>query len=376
MGVIEIRGLGAPGVDCLAAALRVVCTSEHFPDWADFRLQTDTRTRPIRQNGKAPGVAADGESSVAEGPHIVIELLEAEQQPVAPRPGRGTVYLGVFLGADRTMAVQVYSGMDAYYDGLYAWPGSAHSAAPPDQVAADFAFQQWLGLGIRLARARAETLQAREQLTLALLDTHRQLARELHSGPVQELVAGTFLTGLLPEGSGEPVLAQMQSALGDLRRICQRLNPPALDDFGLAAALRTAVQAQTRTHPGFSPEVNLAADPAALATAAAGVIYVIFERLMRVLLAASQVTVRRIDLAASDQVTYVSSGGLESASPRYQGKDVALTVEWLGPQLPAALDAWYRLARELCAAAGGQVYIHQTPEAGAVIVRMPAAEVN
>ncbi|MEX1019402.1 MAG: hypothetical protein WDZ49_07070 [Litorilinea sp.] len=129
-------------------------------------------------------------------------------------------------------------------DSVYKWPGNGADSgrdAPIEDV-----FGQWLALGVALAQARYAADTGRRQLAGALLDSQRKIAKEIHGGAVQELVAGTFLLGLIPDGAGEPVLTQIQSALADLRTLCQRLNPPALDDFGLVAALRTGIRSYQR----------------------------------------------------------------------------------------------------------------------------------
>jgi signal transduction histidine kinase len=79
----------------------------------------------------------------------------------------------------------------------------------------------------------------------ALLDgqetERRRLARELHDETGQALAS--ILLGLkaLERDVGEQPLAVIRelvdSALGDVRRLTVELRPPALDDFGLAAAL-------------------------------------------------------------------------------------------------------------------------------------------
>ena len=68
-----------------------------------------------------------------------------------------------------------------------------------------------------------------------------RLARELHDETGQALAS--ILLGLktLEKQVGEEPLVQLRelvaSALGDVRRLTVELRPPALDDFGLAAAL-------------------------------------------------------------------------------------------------------------------------------------------
>src|SRR6185369_17736813 len=73
----------------------------------------------------------------------------------------------------------------------------------------------------------------------------RRLARELHDETGQALAS--ILLGLktLEREVGEEPLVQLRelvaSALGDVRRLTVELRPPALDDFGLEAALERLV---------------------------------------------------------------------------------------------------------------------------------------
>jgi len=88
-----------------------------------------------------------------------------------------------------------------------------------------------------------------------------RLARELHDETGQALAS--ILLGLktLEEQVGEDPLAVIRelvaSALGDVRRLTVELRPPALDDFGLAAAL-DRLTGVVRERSGLALDVNVA----------------------------------------------------------------------------------------------------------------------
>jgi signal transduction histidine kinase len=88
----------------------------------------------------------------------------------------------------------------------------------------------------------------------------RRLARELHDETGQALAS--ILLGLkaLEREIGEEPLAVIRelvdSALGDVRRLTVELRPPALDDFGLAAALERLASVIGERSP-FTVDVNV-----------------------------------------------------------------------------------------------------------------------
>jgi len=92
----------------------------------------------------------------------------------------------------------------------------------------------------------------------------RRLARELHDETGQALASILLgLKGLEREVGAEPLAVireLVDSALGDVRRLTVELRPPALDDFGLAAALeRLASVIGERSSFTLDVNVNLPA---------------------------------------------------------------------------------------------------------------------
>lgn len=90
--------------------------------------------------------------------------------------------------------------------------------------------------------------QSREQLVLAREDERRRLHHRLHDGLGPNLVAGVMqlevAKGMLdrdPAGAGRLLDAQISASrelIGDVRGLVFDLRPPALDQLGLAGALR------------------------------------------------------------------------------------------------------------------------------------------
>jgi signal transduction histidine kinase len=95
-------------------------------------------------------------------------------------------------------------------------------------------------------QSREDLLHAQHRLLLSREEERARLARELHDGPIQELVGLNIELGLLfsveekgplQQALGE-IRAQVQGLLGGLRQVCTDLRPPMLDTLGLGAALQ------------------------------------------------------------------------------------------------------------------------------------------
>lgn len=101
---------------------------------------------------------------------------------------------------------------------------------------------------LHAAQLTAELQQARERLVASLEDERRRLRRDLHDGLGPSLAGILFqleaLTNVVdPEpGPAWPLLhdlrSEVRTLVGDTRRIVHGMRPPALDDYGLAEALR------------------------------------------------------------------------------------------------------------------------------------------
>jgi signal transduction histidine kinase len=88
-----------------------------------------------------------------------------------------------------------------------------------------------------------QTLSDREE-------EHRRIARELHDGPLQSLVLlwrklDALEGSTLPDGAGalDEARSLAEQVADELRRFSRDLRPSILDDLGLAAALKSEVQA-------------------------------------------------------------------------------------------------------------------------------------
>ncbi len=108
-----------------------------------------------------------------------------------------------------------------------------------------------------LDQANAALQDAQRRLLLEREDERKHLARELHDQAIQDLLGlGYQIEEMLTvQPSTEdltPNLTLMQDdvrrLVGDLRRICNNLRPPALDSLGLGAAIRSHAQQWAERH--------------------------------------------------------------------------------------------------------------------------------
>ena len=149
-----------------------------------------------------------------------------------------------------TLPLQAYGGPVGWLS--YRLPDRPLSPAE-DRLLHDLA--RHLG-GVLHARGLHRDLQrARERLVLAREEERRRLRRDLHDG-IGPALAGLTLKAetarvLLPPGADatarqlQALSEEIRRTVVDVRRVVEGLRPPALDELGLAAACRQAVDRLT-----------------------------------------------------------------------------------------------------------------------------------
>ena len=104
------------------------------------------------------------------------------------------------------------------------------------------------GVAAHAVRLTADLQRSRERLVSALEEERRRLRRDLHDGLGPQLASQTLTLTAARQllrhdpAQAEALLAEAikhaQDAITDIRRVVYDLRPPALDDLGLAGALR------------------------------------------------------------------------------------------------------------------------------------------
>jgi len=116
-----------------------------------------------------------------------------------------------------------------------------------------------------------EKIQYRERLTQVqhrLLDQREQermqIARDLHDGPLQELIAATYAIQSLMANSPEEVKeslievrASLQNQIQELRTYASILRPPTLHKLGLEKTIRSHMDEFTQKHPDIQVHLEM-----------------------------------------------------------------------------------------------------------------------
>jgi two-component system, NarL family, sensor kinase len=164
-------------------------------------------------------------------------------------------------------------------------PGEPLGAAD-HRLLADFARQA--GIAAHAVRLTADLQASQERLVTAREKERRRLRRDLHDGLGPHLASQALTLdaarSLLHKdpAAADAVLIELreqtQQAVADIRRIVNDLRPPALDDRGLAEALREHAARYAHTGlrvtidaPGRLPPLTAAVDLAAYRIAAEAV---------------------------------------------------------------------------------------------------------
>ncbi|HEX6291570.1 MAG TPA: ATP-binding protein [Herpetosiphonaceae bacterium] len=118
-------------------------------------------------------------------------------------------------------------------------------------------------------RQRALDSERVHQQLLRVREAERShMARELHDEVIQELIALNYhlaeLRSIMPQEHSQylaPLQEHVRQIVGDVRRLCADLRPPALDSLGLVAAIRFRIRA-VQQHAPFSIRLLVQGDEA------------------------------------------------------------------------------------------------------------------
>jgi signal transduction histidine kinase len=121
------------------------------------------------------------------------------------------------------------------------------------------------GVAAHAVRLTADLQRSREQLVSAREEERRRLRRDLHDGLGSQLAAlhlrADTLRALIAtdpsaaEAAASELRDEIRAAVADIRRLVYALRPPALDELGLAGALRAlAAQYQSPDGPRLTVE--------------------------------------------------------------------------------------------------------------------------
>lgn len=115
-----------------------------------------------------------------------------------------------------------------------------------------------------ITQSKQELQAAHRRLLAGREEERKRLAREIHDGPVQELVGVSYWLRDYARQAGESALAeplgelrrQSLHLLEELRHICAELRPPVLDVMGLAAAIHAHAEEEIKAGPPITLDLD------------------------------------------------------------------------------------------------------------------------
>ncbi|GIG56330.1 hypothetical protein Lfu02_07020 [Longispora fulva] len=265
-----LRGSGAPVVATLVIALAFNPARVRLQRGVD-RLLYGSRSDPVRAVSRVGArLAADDLTGVLEGTRDALRLpfaaLRRDGHELAASGQPPTTLHTVPLVFRGTRAGELLVGVR---------PGDRR-LAPADLAVLDLLAAP-LAAALHASTLAEEVQASRERIVAAREEERRRLHREVHDGLGPALTGAGFKADAahnLVAGAPERAAAlltelrrDIRDAIDDLRRLVYGLRPPALDELGLAGALRRHGQALPLTVTVEAPAV-LPVLPAAVEVAA------------------------------------------------------------------------------------------------------------
>jgi signal transduction histidine kinase len=196
-----------------------------------------------------------------------------------------------------------------------------------------FVLARMYGLARKVAAQAAERKRLLDRTVEAREEERIRVAADLHDGPIQRLASMTYMAELARTrvaGRGGDTEANLIGSLGSqiseevraLRRLMAELRPPALDDWGLPAALvEYGAEFQERTGIRCTVQADL---PARLGSSSETLLYRVAQEALN--------NVHKHAQAANVRVTLTAEPGTVLLEVRDDGRgfDVTRTQELLG----------------------------------------------
>jgi signal transduction histidine kinase len=219
-------------------------------------------------------------------------------------------------------------------------------------------------VAVHAVRLTADLQHSRERLVATREEERRRLRRDLHDGLGAQLAGLNVQAGTLrrliprdPAAADELVVElrdELRAAIADIRRLVHDLRPPALDDLGLAAALRRLAERYGSEDEQLQVLVETPEDLPTLPAAVEVAVYRITQEAL--------INVARHARARNCVVRLAVD------------EDVALEIVDDGIGIPVERGAGVGLSsmRERASELGGSCVVEPAPKGGTrVLVRLP-----
>jgi signal transduction histidine kinase len=243
-------------------------------------------------------------------------------------------------------------------------PGEEFSAADRSLLE-DLARQA--EVAVHAVRLSTDLQHSRERLVVTREEERRRLRRDLHDGLGAQLAGLNVQAGTLrrliphdPAAAEELVVElrdELRSAIADIRRLVYDLRPPALDDLGLAEALRRLAERYDSNGEQLHVSVEVPEDLPVLPAAVEVAVYRIAQEALTNVARHARALICTVRLTVND--------------------DVALEIIDDGVGIPAERSAGVGLSsmRERASELGGSCVVESAQEGGTrVLVSLPLAK--
>jgi signal transduction histidine kinase len=260
IGIVVVAIVAQPVRDRLQRAVNRLMYGERDDPYAVLSHLARRLEATLAPEAVLPNVV----ESVAQAlklPYVAIALA-----PASDSPGHDDAFpIAAAYGAPAADVLHLPLVYQAETVGaLLVSPRAGEVFAPADRrLLADLARQT--GVAAHTVRLTAGLQRSREQLVTAREEERRRLRRDLHDGLGSQLAALHLRAGTLrrtlPPGlpDADAGVAELQAgihaAIADIRRLVYELRPPALDELGLAGALRS-LAAQCSSANGLQVRVD------------------------------------------------------------------------------------------------------------------------
>jgi signal transduction histidine kinase len=215
------------------------------------------------------------------------------------------------------------------------------------------------GVAVHAVQLTADLQRSRERIVTAREEERRRLRRDLHDGLGPRLAGLTLRIEtardqLAHDPGADELLGdlsrRMEEAVTDIRRLVYGLRPPALDDFGLAGAIRQTAASYDTSGLAFDVDVpeHLPPLPAAAEVAAFRIVQEAITNVVRHAAARSAGIALRVDDTAGMLTIVVEDDGRGLAQ---------------APRSGVGLQSMRERAEEL----GGTLAIESRPGGGTIV---------
>jgi signal transduction histidine kinase len=219
-------------------------------------------------------------------------------------------------------------------------------------------------VAVHAVRLTSDLQHSRERLVATREEERRRLRRDLHDGLGAQLAGLNVQAGALrrliprdPDAADDLVMElreELRSAIADIRLLVYNLRPPALDDLGLAEALRRLAEHYGSEAEQLSVLVEVPEDLPNLPAAVEVAVYRITQEALTNVARHAQAKSCVVHLAVNEEV--------------------GLKIVDEGVGIPAQRSAGVGLSsmRERASELGGSCVVERAPEGGTrVLVRLP-----